>query len=65
MQKTHIKDIRLASNAGIGFPVCQVADVLDLDKTRWRMAARAEDATCERCQRAYAKQYPWAVAKRG
>ena len=63
MRKTHIKDIRLANNAGIAFPVCQAnVDLLDMDKTGWIMAP-ADQATCQHCRRLYVKRYPWTELK--
>lgn len=60
--KLHIRDIRLANNAGIAFPVCQIRDEgpLDVDKTIWPTTS-AKLGTCKNCRRAFLKRYPWAA----
>ena len=58
--KLHIRDIRLYNNAGISLPVCYArATLLDLDKTHLPTAHNPEDATCQRCKKAYPRRYPW------
>lgn len=62
--KTHMKDIRLSSNAGIGFPVCQAnTTLLDMDKTSWKITNNIKLVTCAHCIRMQPKAYPWATKR--
>lgn len=62
--KMHMEDIRLANNAGMEFPVCQVnAKLLDLDKGHWNTTGDQSKVDCKHCKKAFAKRYAWAVRK--
>lgn len=57
----HLRDIRLANNAGIHFPVCRAGEVtLNLDATRWPLTHVWADVTCGTCRRLALQRYPWA-----
>lgn len=59
--KTHMRDIRLAGNAGMQFPVCYAsAELLDTDKGYLPTTGEFKEVTCAHCRRMAPKRYPWA-----
>lgn len=60
----HARDIRLANNAGMAFPVCYAnAELLDCTKGRLLTTSDFALVTCKRCLKAWPKRYPWAMRR--
>ena len=63
-RKVHMRDICLASNAGMYFPVCHAnAKLLDCDKGRWETTGNLSEVTCQNCIKTFKKRYPWASGR--
>ena len=62
-RKLHMRDIRYSNNAGMDYPVCRATDKLTDVELRWDFAESRDNATCERCIRAFPRLYPWAVRR--
>lgn len=65
----HIRDIRLANNAGINLPACKAGARLLNTSFRGRVlpyaeAVKTNSGPCPACVKAYAKRYPWALERK-
>jgi hypothetical protein len=59
--RVHFRDIRLRSNGGMDFPLCQVTDgPLDTDKARLQTSPDMTEVTCPMCRKLAPERYPWA-----